>query len=340
MSIIQAPVLIIGGSGVVGSQAARTLRRLQPTLPIAIGGRNLDKASEVAREVGNASAVQVNIALSDLGLTPNQAFSAVIVFLKDEWLHSMRFAQSRGLPYISLSSGTFEIGPEVAAYIHAPHKSAILLASHWLAGASLFPALHFAHEFGTVDKIHIGVLLDELDMGGDAASADYVRITGSAPAALTRTDGAYVWKRIDESPVSYVSVDGVELEAQRYSPFDIMSLGVATEAGSISMDLAYTVSATRRQGKPFSTEIVIDIEGVLKDGTRARRHHEIVHPQGQAPLTALCVALAAERMLGLTGNGTPRPGLYFPELLLDPAQVVERMREFGALFTARSGEVA
>eukprot|EP01035_Chromulina_nebulosa_P012254 gene12254-16342_t len=40
-----APVLIIGGSGIVGAQAARALRRLHPALPIAIGGRDMAKAN-------------------------------------------------------------------------------------------------------------------------------------------------------------------------------------------------------------------------------------------------------------------------------------------------------
>lgn len=48
-TIAKKPVLIIGGSGIVGSQAARTLRRLHPDLPIAIGGRDLAKAETVAR---------------------------------------------------------------------------------------------------------------------------------------------------------------------------------------------------------------------------------------------------------------------------------------------------
>lgn len=130
MSNTQAPLLMIGGSGIVGSQAARALRRLQPTLPIAIGGRD----------------------------------------------PAMRFAQSRGLPYISLSSGSFEISPEVAQYIHAPERSPVLLASHWLVGASLYPALHYANAFRSIDEVRIGVLLDEEDIGGPAAHAGPVWI--------------------------------------------------------------------------------------------------------------------------------------------------------------------
>jgi len=334
----QAPVLIIGGSGIVGSRAARALRRLHPTLPVAIGGRDSARADAVATGLGNASAVRVDLALADLGLTPDAAFSAVVVFVKDDGLNSMRFAQGRGLPYISLSSGTFEIGPEVAQYVHAPDRAPVLLASHWLAGASLFPALHYAKAFRTIDAIRIGVLLDEEDMGGAAAYADFERITGSAPAALTLQDGKFVWRRIDEASVTYVGVDGVEVAAQRYSPFDIMSLATATDARSISMNLAYTMSASRRRGEPFSTEVVIDIDGVLQSGARGRMHHEIVHPEGQAPLTALNVALAVERMLGLAGGPQPGPGLFFPELLLDPAYVVRRMEEFGARLTSRGVE--
>jgi hypothetical protein len=120
-------------------------------LPLAIGGRDVARADAVAKGLGNALAVRVDVALADLGLTPDRVFSAVVVFLKDHWLNSMRFAQARGVPYISLSSGTFEIGPEVAQYIHAPDRAPVLLASHWLAGASLFPALHYAKAFRTID---------------------------------------------------------------------------------------------------------------------------------------------------------------------------------------------
>jgi hypothetical protein len=105
--------------------------------------------------------------------------------------------------------------------------------------------------------VRIGVLLDE-DMGGAAAYADFERITGTAPAALRLQDGKFVWRRIEDDVVTYVSVDGVEVGAQRYSPFDI-SLAASIDAHSISMNLACTTSASRRRGEPSPTEIVIDI---------------------------------------------------------------------------------
>jgi saccharopine dehydrogenase-like NADP-dependent oxidoreductase len=58
----RASVLIVGGSGVVGSTAARTLRRLHADLPITIGGRDLARARAVAEEIGDADAVVVDLA--------------------------------------------------------------------------------------------------------------------------------------------------------------------------------------------------------------------------------------------------------------------------------------
>jgi len=79
------PVLIIGGSGFVGALAARILRKLHPDVPIAIGGRNLDKAQAVAGEIGNAEAVVVDLDRRDLGLSADKAFST-IAMARCTWL--------------------------------------------------------------------------------------------------------------------------------------------------------------------------------------------------------------------------------------------------------------
>lgn len=330
MSITPKPVLIVGGSGIVGSQAARALRRLHPQLPIAIGGRNLARAETVAAEIGGAHGIVVDLTRADLGLPQGAEFSAVATFLKDATLNSLRFAQDRGVPYISVSSGTFEIGPEVARFVHRPEAAPVLMASHWLAGAAIFPALHFASGYHSLDRIHIGVLLDEKDMGGPAAHADYERITSAAPAALTLKDGNFTWVSADQASAHFISVDGPEVDAQAYSPFDVIGLAAATDAGTIRLDLALGESASRRRGEPFSTEIVIELQGRGKDGAPLSSRHEIVHPAGQASLTALGVALGVERLLGLAGGEPLAAGLYLPEVIIDPDYFVERLREFGA----------
>jgi hypothetical protein len=325
-------VLIIGGSGIVGSQAAKALRRLHPDLPITIGGRDLKKAEAVAREIGGADTAKIDLERADLGLPAEAAYSALAPFLKDDTLNSLRYAQAKGVPYLSISSGVFELGPETALYIHKPASAPILLDSNWLAGAATLPALHFAKDFESIEAIEIAAVLDEQDMGGPAAYADFERLTTAAPQPLILKNGRWAWAKGEEAVRRLKGVDGTEMEAQAYSPLDVLSLAGATDARSIRFDLVYGESAGRRRGGHFSSEIIIEIAGKQKDGTHARVRHELVHPAGQAPMTALGVAVGIERLLGLAGGAPVAPGLYLPEVLVDPAYMVRRLQEFGTQF--------
>jgi hypothetical protein len=323
-----APVLIVGGSGVVGAQGAQALRRLHPGLKLAIGGRDRGRAEAVAAGLGDAEAVVVDLHRADLGLPADARFSAVVVFVKDERLNTLKYALHHRLPYISTSSGSFEIAPEVSWHLRHPGRSPMLLASHWLAGAATLPALHFAAALRKVERIGIFALLDEHDMGGPAAAADYERLT-TAAAAQILDRGQWRWVRGEDAASVGTSVDGTPVAASAYSPMDVVSLAAATDAHSIRLDMALGESASRRRGEAFSTEIVLELEGEDADGRPVRQRHELVHPQGQAPLTALGIALGVERLLGLDGAAAPAPGLYTPDLLIDPAYFLRRMREAG-----------
>lgn len=331
-SSIGKPVLILGGSGIVGAKAAQILRQLYPDLPIAIGGRDMAKAKSVADAIGNATAVTIDLERADLGQDADAAYSAIAVFVKDVTLNSMKYAQAHSLPYLSVSSGVFEVGPEMALAISKPNAAPILMASNWLAGAATFPALQEVRQFKSVDEIVITVVLDEEDMGGPAAFADFQRLTEVAPNPLLLVDGHWRWIKDDETKRNFVDIDGTAVEASAYSPLDVLSLSTATDAKSIRVDLVYGMSASRRRGEAFSTEIAIEISGENLNGQPTQTRLDVVHPEGQAPLTALHVALGIERLLGLYGGQPVKPGLYLPDALMDPDYVVRRMREFGAVF--------
>ncbi len=323
------PVLIIGGSGLVGSQAAKMLRRLQPDLPITLGGRNLARADAVAKEVGGADTVRIDLEQPGLGLPDGKAFSAIAMFLKDDTLNSLRYAQARGLPYLSISTALFEVAPEVALYIHKPHGAPILMASHWLAGAATLSALHFAREFRSIDSVEIAAVLDEEDLGGPAAYADFERMTKVVTSTLLLQDGKWRWVNGEDAQRTLRGVDGSELQVQAYAPLDLMSLAGATGARSLRFDVSVGQSSGRRRGEHFSTELIIEITGQRHDGTTGRVRHELVHPAGQAPVTAMSVAVGLERLLGLAGGPPVAPGLYLPDVLIDPAYMVRRLEEIG-----------
>jgi hypothetical protein len=326
-----APVLIVGGSGVVGRRAAKILRQLHPDLPITIGGRDPAKASAVADELGDADATRIDLERADLG-QGGRAYGAVVMFVKDDTLNSLRYAQALGVPYLEISTGVFEIGPAVGLYVHKPTAAPVLLNNGMLAGAVLLSALHFAREFAAIDSIELGGILDEQDIGGPAAYADYERLTTALTSALILKDGQWVWATGEAATRRFRAIDGHEVTGQAYSVLDVLGLGLATDARSVRFDVAVGESASRRAGGSYSTETVIEIAGTRRDGTEARVRHDIVHPEGQVPMTAVGVVVALERLLGLTGGDPVPPGLYMPHVIIEPELMVRRLTQFGTQF--------
>lgn len=324
-------VLVLGGSGQAGAGAAGLLRRWYPTLPLTIAGRDLERAQQVADELGAATAVTVDLRRPDLGRPAEEEYSAVVAALWDAHLHALRYAQHRGLPYLSLSSGLVDIAPEVVAGAQRASAAPILLASHWCAGSVVLAVLALAREFERLDSIRIAAVLDEQDTGGPAGQADLQRWSAVTSAGLVRRDAVFTWADGAAAETEVVSVDGTRLPGQHIAILDVPSLALATGAPDVRFAFAVGESTGRRSGKAPSVEIRIDLDGVGGAGAPLSTGRYLVHPAGQRPLTALGVALGVERLLGLRGEPVP-PGLHTPEALLDPAYAVRRMAETGATF--------
>lgn len=327
------PILLLGGSGAIGHQTAQALRATYPDVPLLIGGRDLNKAQKAAAETGGAQGIQIDATAADLGLGERKV-SAVVVLYKDHTLAALRFAQARGVPHLSISSGVFEIAPEIASYMHAPGASAIVLGYEWLVGATTVPALHLTRAFSQVHEIRMGALVDEKDVGGPAVAADFAYLNHLMPAALTRRDGVYMWRKAEEARAVFTAVDGTEINATGFSSIDVVGLASSTGARSVQFDLATGISSSRRQGGAFSTEIILDISGLDKAGEALRTRHAVVHPGGAAPLTGMGIALLLERLVGLDGKPPVAPGLYFPYQILDASHYLARLtQEGGQLLT-------
>lgn len=322
------PILLMGGSGAIGHHTARALRAAHPDVPLLIGGRDLAKAQRAAEQMGGAQSVVIESAADDLGLG-DRPVSGVVVFYMDHTLAGLRFAQKRGVPHLSISSGVFEIAPEIATYMHTPEASPIVLGYEWMAGATTVSTLSIARAFGRVQDIRISALVDEQDTGGPTVATDFEHLNRMLPAALTRRDGVFVWREGEDSKAIFRAVNDTQIEASGFSSIDVVGLAAATDAPNVQFNLASAVSSTRRQGKPMSTEIIIELVGEDLKGKPLRTRHAVVHPAGAAPLTGLSVAMILERLLGLDGQPPTPPGLYFPYQLLDAATYLERLKEEG-----------
>lgn len=324
-----SPVLFAGGSGVVGRAAVTWFRKRHPDVPILVGARNLQAASEFARQTDGAQAVSIDLDLPRMGLADDVSVSAVVMLGPDDGLHGLRFAQDQGAVYLNIGNGLAELGPEVAQFAHRATAAPVVLASHWAAGAPLFMALSAAKAFDDVRSIRIGVLLDSEDQAGPLSYEDMERTGYAANATLIFKGGRRTWLTGEDAKGRFQSIDGRTLHADAYSPFDIISLRAATAASDIRLDLVTDESSSRRRGGPPAAEIVVEVEGA-SSGRAGRLRSTLEFGQGQASLTALSAVLSLSNALGLNGRPPAAPGLYLPELLLDAEWFLSELREEGA----------
>ncbi|QOG07231.1 NAD(P)-dependent oxidoreductase [Aureimonas sp. OT7] len=324
----QDAILLMGGSGAIGLLTAQALRAARPEVPLLIGGRDGAKAQATADRLGNAEGVAIDAHAQDLGLGDRRV-SAVAVFYSDARLLGLNYAKARGLPHLGISSGIYEVAPEVAVHMNNPGASAIVLGYEWLVGATTVATLTSAKPFARLDSISIGALVDEDDGGGPAVAEDFERLSRMMPAALALRDGAYVWQSGDDARSRLHAIDGTPVEAKGFSSIDIVGLAAATGARNVRFDLATGVTSSRRRGEAKSTEIIIELEGEDRQGMPLRKRHAGFHPGGAAPLTALGTSMILERLVGLDGMAPTAPGLYFPYQILDHERYVRRLEDAG-----------
>ncbi|WP_244638363.1 NAD(P)-dependent oxidoreductase (plasmid) [Agrobacterium fabrum] len=264
------PILIIGGAGEVGRRATRFLREQHPDVPILIGGRNEQRAIRAAAAVDGASAVVVDLTAADLGLG-EQRVSAVATLFTNETGAALRWAQQMGVGHVNISPSISELGLETATFMQNPAAAPVVLGTEWLVGATSVPSLLFAKDFGRLENIHIEAVLDEQDAFGPAANADLERQMYAGAAALVRKAGAWRWCRGDETKSKVSAIDGTELDANVFSPNDVLLLANGTGAPDIRFDLAIGMSSSRRNGGPVSTEIIINLSGLDHAGQHVER---------------------------------------------------------------------
>ncbi len=324
-----APILFVGGSGVVGRDAVRWFRQRHPGIPVLIGGRNLQAAGEVAQEVGAAEAVAIDLDQPRLGLGDDVAIAAVVMLAPEAGLRGLSYAQDLGIPYLNINAAVTESGPELALFAHRATAAPVVLASHWLAGAATFLALNSAKGFESIQSIRIGAILDEKDPAGPASLEDMERVHGAAPAALVFEGGRRVWLSGNAAKGKVKAVDGRSLDATAFSTFDTVSLHAVTAASDIRFDLLTDESSSRRRGGEAAAEIVVEIEG-KSDGRTKHSRSTLEFKHGACSLTGLSVVLSLASLLGLNDRSPARPGLYLPELLSDAKWFLDELRSAGA----------
>lgn len=328
-------ILIAGGYGVVGAWIARRLHEAHPGVELLLGGRRPEAGEALAAEVGGRAVV---LEVGDAGpaVAALGPLDLVIGALRDPDNALLTAALAAGAGYTSIVTPTDNIG--VMAALAAAHaRRGVLMQGGWLGGAMTFAALDAARAFRRVDRIELAALYDYADPIGPMTATDSGGFFG---AAVVRQAGR--WARL-ESAAGTRSVDRGEAAppfmAQPMTMLDVPGLVAKLGAADVRYDLGTGSSLGALAGRAASHESYVDLWGEGMDGAPLARRVLISDPRGQAHLTALCVLIGAEQILGLSGRTPTRPGIAFVESAIDPAWALGRLRAFGVTVDAVGGVI-
>ena len=351
-------VVLVGGTGVVGGQAARILRARHPSLGLIVAGRSLERARALAIDL-KAEAVALDISERKPLAAIEGTIDAVAALVSDPDDYLLRDAIARGAAYVDIARGA---AAQSRAYVVASLldvMAPVMFASNWMAGVPAILARKLTAEFADVDSVSIDILFFGTDKGGpDSQGVDE---TLSHPFA-TRTAGEWRFRpqMSDGKRVRFPS--GVTRTAFAMNFADqatvALSTGAKNAAIRLALDSAFNSAAMRFivhsglwaaiQGPSFGWlrralthspskggarhEFVVEVSGRLADGSAARRNVDVLAPKGQSHLTAIGVVANLERVLGLQGPRL-RPGVAVPETDADPDRLLALLKDEGVQVT-------
>lgn len=350
-------VLIAGGYGVVGQQAAELIRRRHPGLSLIIAGRNPSKAGALARKLTNADIAMLDVEQPDplKGIKPG----AILSVVNDPFDYLLMDAVRGGIPYLDITRWTERLKVAVARVSAESFRAPVMLSSAWMAGVAAVVAVALSHQLRGVDRIDISILYSLQDKAGPN-SAEYMDRLATPFEVILNGERQQVHPYTDPRKITFPG--GYSTKAYRFDTPDQLTLpattGAQTVAARIAFDDAMVTSllvllsrsgiwrlisgdrftSLRRSllynpGNGASHEIVIEASGVDENGSPKKACATIVDPKGQTHLTALGALVQLERLLGLDGAPPPRPGIVYPDTAPQIGSALQVLHDFGAAVT-------
>lgn len=322
-------ILIVGGYGLIGSALARHLRKMNPDITLVLAGRHPEQGDGLARELGNAHTQYLDIDTLDPTVHPG-AFDLIVSALQDPANILITTAMTHGIAHIDITKIASEVAPVAFAALHQPPRRPVVLLGHWQAGIATLVALNTTHEFRRLDSIDILAVYDPQDPIGPMTANDSEEFSGPA---LVRRNRKWVWVDNGENTRRIRLANGTEADAAPIPVLDVSSLAAVTDCPNIRFDFAMGTTIGFQATGTASHDITIDFQGELTTGETAGLRTVISDPKGQAHLTALGMALMAERILGLDSRPLPAGGLYLPETLTSADSITARLKTYGISIT-------
>lgn len=343
-----APLLIVGGYGLVGEQVARLLRQRHPDLPLVLAGRNPEQGRALAAALGATTTALDVRAERPLGSLP-QAPAAVLAVVSDPDDHLLVDAMRRGIPYADVNraghAGVLDVAVAVA---RERPTTPVLLSGAWYAGLNALMAAAAVRELGQAERVEIAVLSSSDDRVGPDS-------WGFAERLAWPYYGMRDGKRHPTHPLTSKRLvrcaDGNERPAalvgtleQTTVPITLGVPTVETRLALQSVPSLYAMIGLKRSGalRALARPAMHGVRAALLQrpgtgdfcGVTVTAHSEnrsvsidLLDTRGQAHLSAMGAVCAAERVLG---SGLPA-GISFPEQSAEPEADIEMLRQAGVV---------
>jgi hypothetical protein len=319
-------VLFVGGYGLVGSHAVRTLRSFSNDLEILIAGRRPQMGDALAMEVGSAGTAFFDSEDASTCLEGLGSIDLVVSTVSDIGDKLALCALQRGIAHIGIARTSKDIAPFLMSASHSGSQASAAVCGHWQAGAMTLAAVDLARSLAFVDAVRMTAIFDPLDAVGPLARED---VKTFPDRAIVRASGewAYVDRTSNASEVEFP--DGTRFHCRPMDVLDVPSVALATGARDVSFAIGVGASLGRRRGSSPSHELHIEASGTQTDGSLARLVRLVSAPRGQGWLTGHTIGQAASRLLDLDGHGPTPSGPVWPETLLDCARFLQSLLAAG-----------
>lgn len=326
-------ILIIGGYGMVGSNIARLIRNVDPSIELILSGRNPLKGEQLSNELKNAETAYVNLE-EGLDLSKLGNIDLIITAMQDRSNISREVAISKGIACITVSELADQISSTTFLSLQKPITAPIVFAGHWQAGLLTLVVKYLAAKFDHITHIDMAGLYDEKDQVGPEVAND---VNGFVGQAMIRQDRQWLSVPAKDQSREICLYDGSLVTGYPLSTLDVPSIAAFTNAANIRFDFATGESLGSSRGLKASHDLYIDIEGMLLSGKKTKLRTIVSGRKGNSQLTAVGVFLIVEKILGLNGkNATTAGGLYLPETIVPVTDLMKRLKEFNIEFIEMS----
>lgn len=341
-------LLIVGGYGLVGEQVARLLRQRHPDLPIVLGGRHPERAKGLAASIGAQTAAVDVCAAQPLASLPERP-AAVLAAVSDPDDHLLVDAMRRGIPFADINrAGHASILDVTVAAARERPSAPVLLSGGWFAGVSALMAAAAVREIGDAERVDIAVLASSDDRVGpdswgfsDRLAWPYYAMRGGRRQPAHPLTGLRTVRCADlrDRPAALVgTLEQTTLPVTLGVPTveTRMALqSVASLYGLVGLKRSGALRALARPGLRRVRAALLQRPGsgdfagitVTATGPTGSVSVDLLDPRGQAHLSAVGAACAAERVLG---SGLAA-GVSFPEQSADPEADLELLRQAGVV---------